>query len=172
MAARYYVALTNPGADQVARVELERVGIAVTLLTRIYESPVDQVRPWRGGAQRSAPLFPGYLFLSMDVGAAGARWRLACSRRGVQRLLGPTPERPQPVPVGIVEDLVARWRAGEYDERGKQAALARVQVGQLGQVGEFAHLVGQCIYSSAKRVDLLIGLMRVSLRPDQVVAAG
>lgn len=175
MAQRFYVAQVNPGAERVALAELLRVKIQAILLTRIYETAADQVRPWRGQAQRSAPLFPGYLFLQMDVSEVGQRWRLACSRRGVHCLLGPTPERPLPVPVGIVEELVQRWVAGEYDERNKQAVTPRVQVEQFGRVTDgnhFANRVGQCVYSSAKRVDLLIGLMKVSFAPSQVALAG
>lgn len=171
MVNRYYVAQTNPGVEQVARGELAKVGIPVIFLTRIYETGEDRVRPWRGSAQRLAPLFPGYLFVSMDVGEVGQRWRVACSRRGVHRLLGPTPERPMPVPVGIVEELHERWVAGEYDERNRAVVLPRVQVEQTGRVvgvGNFVNRVGECVYSSAKRVDLLIGLMRVSFAPAQV----
>ncbi len=80
-----------------------------------------------------------------------------------------------PVPVGIVEELVERWHAGAYDER-KAAAAVRLQVGQRGAVGiaagHFANRVGECVYSSAKRVDLLIGLMRVSFAPAQVAQVG
>lgn len=174
MAQRFYVGQTNPGAEQMARGELEKVGIVAVLLTRVYETAEDRSRPWRGQAQRSAPLFPGYLFLSMDVGEVGQRWRLACSRRGMHKLLGPTPERPLPVPVGIVEELVDRWRLGAFDER-RALAANRVQVEQQARVSDgshFANRVGECVYSSAKRVDLLIGLMRVSFTPNQVVALG
>lgn len=172
MAARYYVAQIQPGAEQVARVELAKVGIQAILLTRIYESPPDRVRPWRGGAQRSAPLFPGYLFVNMDLADLG--WRKACSRRGVHCLLGPTPLQPTPVPIGIVEELYARWKAGEFDQRCAQVQQPRVQVEQTGlvtQAGHFVNRIGECVYSSAKRVDLLIGLMRVSFAPDQVTVA-
>lgn len=175
MAQRFYVAQTNPGQERLALMEMQRVGLQAILLTRIYETAADNVRPWRGQAQRSAPLFPGYLFLQMDVGEVGQRWRLACSRRGVRCLLGPTPEQPMPVPVGIVEELVRRLDAGEYDERGKGVALERVQVAQIGRVSDgshFANRLGECVYSSAKRVDLLIGLMRVSFAPSQVAIAG
>ena len=80
-----------------------------------------------------------------------------------------------PVPVGIVEELYVRWVAGEFDERQRKVVLPRVQVAEVGRVtaaGHFVDRVGQCIYSSANRVDLLIGLMRVSFKPGQVVAAG
>lgn len=173
MAARYYVAQIHPGAEQVARAELVKAGIAVILLTRIYEIEVDRVRPWRGGAQRSAPLFPGYLFLNMDLADQG--WRIAASRRGVHRLLGTSPETPLAVPVGVVEELVARWQAGAFDARRAAVGQPRVQVAQTGlvtQAGHFVNRVGECIYSSAKRVDLLIGLMRVSFPAAQVVPAG
>lgn len=175
MAGRYYVAQTTPGAERLALAELLKVQMAAILLTRVYETAPDQVRPWRGSAQRSAPLFPGYLFLEMDVGEAGQRWRIACSRRGVQRLLGPAPERPTPVPVGIVEELVTRWKAGEYDERKAVVRKPRVLVEQKGivvQPGHFVNQIGECVYSSVKRVDLLIGLMRVSFAPGHVAVAG
>lgn len=167
MAARFYVAQTNPGVERLALAELLKVDLAAILLTRMYESA--------SGAQQSGPLFPGYLFLEMDVGEVGQRWRLACSRRGVRRLLGPAPERPMAVPVGIVEELVTRWKAGAFDERRLAVARPRVQVGQIGSVSlgnHFANRIGECVYSSAKRVDLLIGVMRASFAPEQVVVAG
>lgn len=172
MAQRYYVAQTNPGAEQLARGELAKAGFEAVFLTRIYETAPDPVRPWRGGAQRQTPLFPGYLFITLDLAVQG--WRVAASRRGVHRLLGQSPERPEPVPVGVVEGLYAAWRGGAYDERRNRVALPRVEIGQEGRLvdGHFAGRAGICEYSSAQKVLMRIGTLLVRFAPDQVVAAG
>jgi len=51
-----------------------------------------------------APLFPGYLFIVLDLGRD--RWSPVRSTVGVSRLLTHQDGRPIPVPVGIVESLI------------------------------------------------------------------
>ncbi len=149
--------------------ELEKAGFRAFLPTRVYEAPPDYARPWRGGTQRQAPLFPGYLFVNLDVTLQG--WEIATSRRGVHRLLGSSPLKPMAIPEGVIEDLYNQWQAGAYDERPWRVALPRVQVAQAGRVvalGHYTGRVGECEFSSAKRVALRLGRLLVSFAAGQV----
>ncbi len=174
MGMRWYVIMTNPGAEQTARAELGRAGFPVFLPTRILETTADRRV---AQTQRQAPLFPSYLFINLDLTDPTAYWRVAATRRGVHRFLGST-EAPAPVLVGVVEEIHARWLAGEFDERlqnqRQQLMRPRVEVTQPGRVtvaGHFADQVGECLYSSARRIDLLLGVMRVRFTPEQVAIA-
>lgn len=97
---RWYVAQTQPRAEGLAVQHLERQGFRAYLpryrKRRRHARKVDTV---------AAPLFPGYLFVSMDI--ARTRWRAIRSTVGVKTLLC-TGDTPLPVPKGVVEDIQAR----------------------------------------------------------------
>lgn len=67
------------------------------------------VRHARKAKSVLAPLFPNYLFLRLD--ASRDLWRVVNGTRGVVRLiiLG---ETPQPLPHGVLEDLLAKTNVG------------------------------------------------------------
>ena len=98
--SRWYVAQTHPHAEEKAFAHLQRQGFRAYLpryrKSRRHARKVDIVR---------APLFPGYLFVRLDVTAE--RWRPIRSTVGVMRLIcdGDTPVA---VPEGIVEDIIAK----------------------------------------------------------------
>jgi transcription antitermination factor NusG len=54
------------------------------------------------------PLFPGYIFVIIDV--SKQRWRSVNGTFGVALIMGA--ERVKPVPLGLVEALVASWENG------------------------------------------------------------
>jgi transcriptional antiterminator RfaH len=97
---RWYVAQTHPQAEARALAHLARQGYAAYLprylRRRSHARRIDMVK---------APLFPGYLFVFMDV--ARTRWRAIRSTIGVSRLICEG-ERPVAVPPGVVEDIRAR----------------------------------------------------------------
>lgn len=97
---RWYVAQTHPHAEGQARAHLTRQG---------YRAYLPVYRKLRRHARRtdtvSAPLFPGYLFVWMDV--AATRWRAIRSTLGVRRLICHGDD-PIPVPAGVVEDIRAK----------------------------------------------------------------
>jgi transcriptional antiterminator RfaH len=96
---RWYCVMTQPRREPLARDQLERQGFRcfLPLLRRT-------VRHARRLATVQAPLFPGYAFLALDLGRD--RWRSVNGTRGVLRLVL-AGDRPLPVPVGVVETLLA-----------------------------------------------------------------
>jgi transcriptional antiterminator RfaH len=114
----------------------------------------------RHGGRIAAPLFPGYLFVRFDV--AADRWRPVVSTRGVYRLFGATVERPTPLPVGVVEDLIERaGPSGIIDDGTVPDPVAPLQAGQLARVtsGPFVDMTGICTWSTGRRVRLLLTLL-------------
>jgi len=97
---KWYVAQTHPHAEQRAFAHLKRQGFRPYLpryrKSRRHARKVESVL---------APLFPGYLFIRLDVSAE--QWRPIRSTVGIARLIceGDTPVA---VPSGIVEDIMAR----------------------------------------------------------------
>lgn len=98
--SRWYVASTHPHAETRALWHLHNQGFRAYLPSyfkrRSHARRTDIVR---------APLFPGYLFIDMDVTAT--RWRSIRSTVGIRQLIC-RGERPVPVPEGVVEDIQAR----------------------------------------------------------------
>jgi transcription elongation factor/antiterminator RfaH len=94
---RWYVVHTQPHAENRATFHLERQHYSV-----FCPRYAKVVRHARRRTNILAPLFPGYLFLRLDV--SRARWRSVNGTCGVLRLIVQG-ENPQPVPRGIVETL-------------------------------------------------------------------
>lgn len=101
---RWYVAETHPQSEARALEHLARQGYAAYLprylKRRRHARRTDTVR---------APLFPGYLFVFMDV--ARTRWRAIRSTIGVRHFIC-VGEKPLAVPPGVVEDIRAREDEG------------------------------------------------------------
>jgi transcriptional antiterminator RfaH len=97
---RWYVAQTQVRCEERARLNLERQGFRVYLpryrRERRHARRCDVVR---------APLFPGYVFVQLDL--ESAPWRSINGTFGVTHLVC-RGERPAAVPEGIVEELTAR----------------------------------------------------------------
>ncbi len=113
---RWYVAQTRPHRETKASLHLGRQGFEVYLplyLTkRRHARRVDTV---------ASPLYPGYVFVAIDLGVQ--RWRSIQSTIGVSRLVC-RGEDPAAVPEGIVEELKRR-----QDESGliRLERRARIQ---------------------------------------------
>lgn len=97
---RWYVAQTHSRAEETALAHLKRQG---------FRAYLPRYRKKRRHARKTElverPLFPGYLFVCLDV--ARMRWRPIRSTVGV-RLLICDGDRPLAVPEGVVEDIRAR----------------------------------------------------------------
>lgn len=97
---RWYVARTKARSETRARVSLRRQGFEVYL---------PQYAKRRRHARRTevvgSPLFPGYLFLQMDL--SSSPWHSVNSTVGVHSLLCHG-RMPAAVPEGVVEELRAR----------------------------------------------------------------
>lgn len=101
---RWYVAETHPQSEARALDHLCRQGYAAYLprylKRRRHARRIDTVR---------APLFPGYLFVCMDV--ARTQWRAIRSTIGIRHLICEG-EKPVPVPEGVVEEIRANEDEG------------------------------------------------------------
>ena len=147
----WYVAHTQPRAEQLAKAQLERQDFTVYLprhlKRRSHARKVDQV---------AAPLFPRYLFVEMDLSVA--RWRAIHSTRGIQYLVCHG-EEPAPVPAGIVDQIRARQDAGGYV---RLLDPNRLSVGEPLKVvsGAFAghDALFQCV-SDNERIVVLLNLL-------------
>lgn len=97
---RWYVVESLPRAEERAALNLERQGIRTYLprylKRRSHARRVEQV---------PAPLFPGYLFVALDV--AAEPWRRVNGTFGCRQLVCDG-EKPAPLPRGVVRALRAR----------------------------------------------------------------
>ncbi len=95
---RWYVVQTQPRKEAHAGVNLANQG---------FQSFLPRIRRTTRHARRThtgmAPLFPRYLFVSLDLGRE--RWRSVNGTIGVSRLVSHGPW-PAPVPHGLVEELI------------------------------------------------------------------
>jgi len=101
----WFVAETQPRAEAQAERNLANQG---------YTSFCPRFRKLRRHARRTeqvlAPLFPGYLFVQLDLGQHA--WRSINGTIGIRRLVGPEGARPQPVPAHIMAALHERCDNG------------------------------------------------------------
>ena len=98
--AEWYVVQTLARAEQRADTNLKRQG---------FQSYLPQLRCERRHARKRevvpAPLFPGYLFVRLDL--SQQRWRSINGTFGVSQLIC-YGDRPAAAPAGIVEELMTR----------------------------------------------------------------
>lgn len=172
--ARWYVAQTHRGAERLAVEELANQHFATLLPMRlIMPQPRDPAAPRRHRRQddlpRVSPAFPGYLFVLFDQHAQP--WRSIHSTRGIKRLFSTAPERPTPVPVGVVERLMAGLTKSlamalptDDAEPIPEGAICLVLA------GPFARQEGVCIRSGrgTVRLRMLAAGWDLDLRRDQV----
>ena len=111
------------------------------------------------------PLFPGYLFVALDL--HDSDWPRVCRARGVYRILG-RPGHPQPLPTGVIENLIARTSARRVvDDPGQDASVVYLHPGDHAHVlsGPLAGFSGICTVSRETRIRLLLNLFG---RPSEV----
>ena len=160
---RWFVARTLPQRELYAARQLANQGFR-TFVPRYLKNR----RHARKVETVSAPLFPRYIFVVVD--RTRDRWRSINGTLGVDRLLMYGGE-PQPVPHGVVENLVAA-----ADLEGNIRFDFHLKEGQTVKVmaGPFADLVGQLErLDDNGRVRVLLeilgGTVRVAL-PQKLVA--
>jgi transcriptional antiterminator RfaH len=165
--AHWYVVQTQPNAEHRAVVHLERQGFTTYL---------PRYRKRRRHARRTeivlAPLFPRYLFVSIDM--TSQRWRSIQSTLGVSRLVC-NGDEPAPVPTVVLGALRQREAADGIIEVDTQPRFAR---GDKVRVIDGAF--GDCLgffdgMTDGERVAILLDLLgrkvRVVLNVDVVAAA-
>jgi transcription antitermination factor NusG len=161
---RWFVARVHPNRENSAQFNLERLGFR-TFAPRIGRT----VRHARKLRRVLAPLFPGYVFLILDL--SRDRWRTVNSTFGVASMIMGV-EQPMTVPSGVVEALVISENSG----------LVRLDVDlEIGQKvrivsGPFAEALCRLVHLDERgRVRVLLELMgtEVTAKLDraQVAAA-
>lgn len=165
MSNRWYVVQSQPNAESKAVVHLERQGFS-TYLPRYLK----RRRHARRVEHVPAPLFPRYLFVSIDMSAQ--RWRSIFSTVGVSRLVC-NGETPTPIADEVINALKRR-----EDEIGLVRLRPSFHAGDTVRVldGVFADHLG--LYEGMKdsdRVAILLDLLgrkvRVTVDVDAVAAA-
>ena len=94
---RWYVVHTRPNGELRAALNLERQGFKTYLARYMKER-----RHARKVEQILRPLFPRYVFVSLDTDTA--RWRSILGTFGVDYLVS-NGDKPTPVPEGIVDEI-------------------------------------------------------------------
>ncbi len=102
---RWYVVNTKYGQESVANEHLKNQNFAV-----FY--PQIQERYLKKGLRfiRNKPLYPTYLFVELDI--AKDPWYKIKSTRGVQGILGSSPDSALPVRRGFIEKLISGTQDG------------------------------------------------------------
>jgi transcription elongation factor/antiterminator RfaH len=146
---RWYVVYTQPHRELRAQVHLVAQGFRA-FLPRHHKS----VRHARKPRTVSAPLFPRYLFVVLDLGRD--RWRSVNGTFGVLRLISGE-ESPIPVPAGIVESMAAECGTDGHLDLGRSLEIGdRVRV----LSGPFAEFIGELTrIDGAARVKVLLRLL-------------
>jgi transcriptional antiterminator RfaH len=154
--SRWFVAQTHPHAEAKASVHLRRQGF-ITYLPRYLK----QRRHARRLERSAAPLFPRYLFVSIDL--ATQRWLAIDSSYGVTKLIR-NGDVPAPVPQPVIDAL-----KGREDGNGFVQLIRRPRFAPGDKIriigGAFSDCYG--LYeglSSRERVAILLDLLGRKVR--------
>ena len=164
---RWYVAQTQTNAEGRARINLERQG---------FRAYLPRYRRERRHARRCevvrAPLFPGYIFVELDLQTAP--WRSINGTFGVNHLICQG-DRPTALPESVIQELTAR----ENDEGLVTLQPRRFHKGEALRIvsGALADCFGLFEEMADRdRVILLLDLLgrkvRVQAPREYVAAAG
>lgn len=128
---RWFAVNTHPAAERKACRQLENQGWQ-SFFPRIART----IRSGRRTRTEERPLFPGYVFVLLDM--ARDPWRSVDSTLGVRSLVK-TGDVPAPLPEGVVEAL-----QGMTQENGLVAFSSRLRPGDQVRfmTGPFADMVG------------------------------
>jgi transcriptional antiterminator RfaH len=161
---RWYVVYTHQGSERVAEGHLQRQGFQTYL-------PVCRkiTRHARRVAEVTAPLFPRYLFVAIDI--AAQRWRAINNTFGVNCLVA-MGERPTALPDGVVDEIMARQRDDGLIEVETEAPFEAGDTVQLTggalaeQVGLFQRLgekdrVSVLLDMLGRKIEVMVPLQTV-----------
>jgi transcription elongation factor/antiterminator RfaH len=149
---RWYAANVRPNAERAALAHLSRQGFRSFLPTRL--KTIRHARQFRTSI---APLFPGYLFVSLDI--SRERWRSVNGTVGVVSLVM-TGNEPLPVPQGVIETLI------DLSSENGIVQFEKMQAGQRVKIltGPFAEQCGTLdSLDDRGRVHVLLDMMGMSI---------
>jgi transcription antitermination factor NusG len=137
---RWHCATTHSQQEQRAEWSLMELGFHVYLPLLLERSIV--------GETHILPLFRGYVLVQFSQNAD--QWRRIYRCRGISGLIGITVDRPTPIAVGVVEELIARTSPRRIvDDPGADPPAVAV---------ERAHWQDITRLSARARTDLLLRL--------------
>lgn len=152
----WFLAQVKPNSHQIALRNLKRQGFKTFLPLQ-----EETIRHKDRFVARMRPLFPGYLFVMLDL--AKGQWRAVNSTYGLTGLVR-FGAQPSPVPADLVGQLAARC-----DTEGRLVTEADFAPGDQVTLtrGPFADFVAtvECI-SPNERVSVLMGFMGKQTRLD------
>jgi transcription antitermination factor NusG len=146
---RWFAARTLPHRENSAQFNLSCLGFR-SFAPRFRRT----VRHARQMRNVLAPLFPGYIFVVLDL--SRDRWRSVNNTTGVASLIMGV-EQPQPVPRGVVEALIAR-----RDSSGTVRLDRDLEVGERARIvsGPFAETLCRIEHLDDRgRVRVLLEIM-------------
>lgn len=154
MMVRWFAVRTQPAQERRAEYQLRQQGFSTFL--PLLERSVRHARKLR---QVRTPVFPGYMFVELDLGRD--RWRCVNSTYGVCGLVMGG-DQPMPVPVGVVESLVELTGANglvDFTPNLKPGAQVMLVAGGL------AGMVGRLTRCDAQgRVEVLLQILGQEVR--------
>lgn len=161
----WYAVQTQAGKEQLAVSHLERQGFE-TLLPQLWRS----VRRSRKSVNVLKPMFPGYVFVKVDM--QRMRWRAIDSTIGVSKLVR-FGEKPAALPESLVQNLhksIGDDGAIEFNQDLREGESIRVMS------GAFSDWLGRVVeMTDADRVKVLFGMMtrkvEVTLPKQQLARA-
>ena len=146
---RWFAVNTLPGNEDRARINLDRQGWPC-FCPQVSKT----TRSGRRLMTRLRPLFPGYIFISLDP--RHARWRSVDSTFGVRAIVK-SGDTPAPLPVGWIEAL---QEITGSDGRVNFAPTLRPGENVTFMSGPFAGLIGRLEHlDAAGRVTVLLDLL-------------
>jgi len=146
---RWFLVHTHRRGERKAEWHLRAQGFK-TYLPQIRKT----IRHARQLKTVQTPLFPGYLFMILDL--ARDRWLSVRSTVGVSRLITHPDGRPVPVPVGVVESLIEQTDGNLTRLDGGLVKGQHVRI----LSGPFADLMGTLEkLDEAGRVQVLLEMM-------------
>lgn len=157
---KWFVAQVQPGKETLAESHLMRQDFQTFL--PLYRKTIRHARRTQ---EVLRPLFPGYIFVSLDLTVD--QWRCINGTRGVSHLLTQDDHRPLSVPDGIIEALEK-----EQEQQGAIAMGALANAFKSGDTiriteGAFAEYIGTIESLSDKdRVQLLLNFMNRPMTID------
>jgi len=160
---RWYVAHTRALEEVKAQFHLRRQGFDVYLPQ--YKKTV---RHARKETEKSTPLFPRYIFISMDL--AASQWYRILSTIGISHLIC-NGGLPVAVPSGVVDEIATREDASGFISVPKLPALKKGDKLRIDS-GPFKEFIG--IFeqeNDENRVTLLLELMGRAVRVKVPTAA-
>lgn len=148
---RFYVVQTQPQRERLAVNELRNQNFQ-TFYPVIRHLP----RTSRGrlGDSRISPLFPKYVFVSLDLELD--QWRSINGTRGVTRLICMDEDRPSPVSQFVMERLLAAGEIIEEREAGLPFNINDLVEFTDGPMEGIQGIVSLC---AADRVSLLMDML-------------